>query len=196
MALLSHDVGTLPWEVMGLDFSYGGRQFAVIVDFYSFFFFFSYIQELQRTTANSVKTVHGPPLKLVSDNCPPFTSREFWDFLEELDITHNSSPYHPRSNGMAERAVQEAKKLLKICSLKAPNLNLALMKWRNTPRDDILKSPSQRLMGRQTQNLLPVPTSHLERLQEIRQRQKTILQPRRQGPADVTKTAGHDLRTR
>ncbi|XP_075739495.1 uncharacterized protein LOC119166677 isoform X2 [Rhipicephalus microplus] len=51
------------------------------------------------------------------------------------------------------------------------------------PKDKIL-SPVQRLMGRQTRTLLPVPTSHLEprtippkvvqgRLQEIRQRQRT-----------------------
>nr|XP_037273195.1 uncharacterized protein LOC119165108 [Rhipicephalus microplus] len=62
--------------------------------------------------------------------------------------------------------------------------SFALLEWRNTPRDDVLQSPVQRLMGRQTRTLLPVPTSHLEprtippkvvqgHLQEIRQRQRT-----------------------
>lgn len=94
-----------------------------------------------------------------------------------------SSPYHPRANGMAERAVQEAKTLLKKCSYNSPDFHLALLELRNTPRDAILKSPVQRLMGRQTRTLLPVPSCHLKpsplpsrkvhsRLQEIRHKQK------------------------
>nr|XP_037280045.1 uncharacterized protein LOC119173017 [Rhipicephalus microplus] len=60
---------------------------------------------------------------------------------------------------------------------------MALLEWRNTPRDSVLKSPVLRLMERQTRTLLPVPSSHLVpetvpsravhiRLQEIRQRQR------------------------
>ncbi|XP_054918602.1 uncharacterized protein [Dermacentor andersoni] len=186
MPLLSHDVPTLPWESVGVDlFHYGGREFAVMVDFYSFFF---EVRELRHTTSNALKTwcaqvflVHGLPQKLYSDNGPPFSSS---DFLRKLDVVHvTSSPYHPRSNGMAERAVQEAKKLLKKCSFRTPDFEIALLEWRNTPRDPVLKSPVQRLMGRQTRTLLPVPTIHLEpeaipskevhdRLQTIRRRQK------------------------
>ncbi|XP_049513828.1 uncharacterized protein K02A2.6-like [Dermacentor silvarum] len=189
MPLLSHEVPNLPWEAVGMDlFFYGGRQFAIIVDFYSFFF---EIKEFRHTTANQLKSwcaelfsVHGLPLKLCSDNGPPFNSTEFKDFLYGLGINHvTSSPYHPRSNGMTERAVQEAKKLLKKCSLRTPDFHMALLEWRNTPRDAVLKSPVQRLMGRQTRTLLPVPASHLvpeivpnravhNRLQEIRQRQR------------------------
>nr|XP_050052015.1 uncharacterized protein K02A2.6-like [Dermacentor andersoni] len=190
MPLLSHDVPSLPWEVVGMDlFSFEGHEFALIVDFYSFFF---EIREFRTTTASSLNTwcsqifsVHGLPRKLCTDNGPPFNSSEFKDFLNTLAVDHiTSSPYHPRSNGMTERAVQEAKKLLKKCSFKMPVFQMALLEWRNTPRDDVLQSPVQRLMGRQTRTLLPVPTSHLEprtippdvvqgRLQEIRQRQRT-----------------------
>nr|XP_050051358.2 uncharacterized protein K02A2.6-like [Dermacentor andersoni] len=189
MPLLSHDVPTLSWESVGVDlFHYGGREFAVMVDFYSFFF---EVRELRHTTSNALKTwcaqvfsVHGLPQKLYSDNGPPFSSSDFKDFLRKLDVVHvTSSPYHPRSNGMAERAVQEAKKLLKKCSFRTPDFEIALLEWRNTPRDPVLKSPVQRLMGRQTRTLLPVPTIHLEpeaipskqvhdRLQTIRRRQK------------------------
>nr|XP_050033154.2 uncharacterized protein LOC126529688 [Dermacentor andersoni] len=150
------------------------------------------IREFRTTTASSLNTwcsqifsVHGLPRKLCPDNGPPFNSSEFKDFLNTLTVNHiTSSPYHPRSNGMTERAVQEAKKLLNKCSFKMPVFQMALLEWRNTPRDDVLQSPVQRLMGRQTRTLLPVPTSHLEprtippymvqgRLQEIRQRQRT-----------------------
>lgn len=190
MPLLSHDVPSLPWEVVGMDlFFFEGHEFALVVDFYSFFF---EIREFRTTTAGSLNTwcsqifsVHGLPRKLCTDNGLPFNSREFKDFLNTLGVDHiTSSPYHPRSNGMTERAVQEAKKLLKKCSFKMPVFQMALLEWRNTPRDDVLQSPVQRLMGRQTRTRLPVPTSHLEprtipsdvvqgRLQDIRQRQRT-----------------------
>ncbi|XP_077554016.1 uncharacterized protein LOC144168896 isoform X2 [Haemaphysalis longicornis] len=189
MPLLPHDVPTLPWEIVGMDlFHHGGKEFAIIVDFYSFYF---EIQEFQYTTARHLKewcakvfSVHGLPVKLCSDNGPPFSSHEFREFLHELGVTHvTSSPYHPRANGMAERAVQEAKTLLKKCSYNSPDFYLALLELRNTPRDAILKSPVQRLMGRQTRTLLPVPSCHLKpsplpsrevhtRLQDIRHKQR------------------------
>lgn len=83
---------------------------------------------------------------------------------------------------MTERAVQEAKKRLK-CSLRTPDFQTALLEWRNTLRDHVLRSPVQGLIGRQTRTLLPVPTEHLQpeavpskdvhdRLQVIRRQQK------------------------
>ncbi|XP_049523138.1 cytochrome P450 3A11 [Dermacentor silvarum] len=48
---------------------------------------------------------------------------------------------------MAERAVQEAKKLLKKCRYGTLEFYSALLEWWNMPRDDRLKSPAQRLMG-------------------------------------------------
>ncbi|XP_075750004.1 uncharacterized protein LOC142814703 isoform X1 [Rhipicephalus microplus] len=189
MPLLSHDVPSLPWEMVGMDlFHHGGKEFALIVDFYSFYF---EIKDFRYTTARHLKewcakvfSVHGLPVKLCSDNGPPFSSQEFREFLHELGVTHvTSSPYHPRANGMAERAVQEAKTLLNKCSYNSPDFHLAMLELRNTPRDAILMSPVQRLMGRQTRTLLPVPSCHLKpapvpnrkvhsRLQEIRHKQK------------------------
>ncbi|XP_040079262.2 uncharacterized protein LOC115324209 [Ixodes scapularis] len=151
------------------------------------------IKELRQSTASSVVSAcaevfatHGIPAKLCSDNGPPFNSYNFKDFVSKFRIIHvTSSPHHPRSNGMAERAVQEAKKLLTRCSYNTLDFCSALLEWRNSPRDNLLKSPVQRLMGRQTRTLLPVPDCCLEpaivppkevhkRLQEIRSKQRTF----------------------
>ena len=44
------------------------------------------------------------------DNGPCFSSREFHDFLKNNCAVHmRSAPYHPFSNGMAERTVQTVK---------------------------------------------------------------------------------------
>lgn len=189
LPMLSHEIPNLPWQVVGLDiFYHDGQSYLILVDFYSFFF---EIQKLRQLTAASVKNAcmtvyatHGIPAKLCTDNGPPFNSACFRSFNAQLGTTHvTSSPYYPRSNGMAERAVQEAKKLLTKCPFGTFEFYSALMEWRNMPRDEQLKSPAQRLMGRQTRTQLPVLSSHLEprtvspqsvrnRLSEIREKQR------------------------
>ena len=50
---------------------------------------------------------HGLPETIVSDNGPNFTSAEFENFLSKNGVKHTKvSPYHPASNGQAERAVR------------------------------------------------------------------------------------------
>ncbi len=57
---------------------------------------------------------HGLPRTIVSDNGSSFTSAEFHQFTHANGIQHiTSSPYHPASNGLAERAVQTIKSGLK-----------------------------------------------------------------------------------
>ena len=49
---------------------------------------------------------YGLPAKIVTDNRPTFISHEFSDFLNECAILHvTAAPYHPATNGLAERGV-------------------------------------------------------------------------------------------
>lgn len=106
--------------------------------------------------------IHGFPQRLCTDNGPPFSSHIFRDRFRKINVHHvRSSPRHPRSNGMAERAVQEAKKLLKRYLHAIMDFCAALLEWRNTLRDSYMKSPMQRLMGQQARTLLPVNKTHL-----------------------------------
>ncbi|GFS26633.1 endogenous retrovirus group K member 6 Pol protein [Elysia marginata] len=62
----------------------------------------------------SVFTTHGLPDTIVSDNGPTFTSQEFQDFMKYNNIHHiRAAPYHPSSNGLAERAVETYKSSLR-----------------------------------------------------------------------------------
>ena len=57
--------------------------------------------------------VHGLPQKIVSDNGSTFTGATFKAFMDRNDIKHIcSAPYHPSTNGLAERAVQTFKQSL------------------------------------------------------------------------------------
>ena len=71
------------------------------------------------------------------------------DFITELVV-------HTIHNQMAERkkAVQTTKSLIKKASDDNKDIYLALLELRNTPINDQLGSPAQRLMGRRTRTLL------------------------------------------
>lgn len=62
----------------------------------------------------AVFEMFGDPEVLVADNGPPFQGKGFREFLENRDIRYiNSPPYHPESNGIAERHVRTVKSYLK-----------------------------------------------------------------------------------
>ena len=97
-------------------------------------------------TTTSAKTIekpqilfarYGVPAQLVSDNGPQFKSEEFQLFLKRNGIKHiTSAPYHPASNGLAERCVQSFKSAMKSeTEVKPLNIKLAtfLLAYRNTP---------------------------------------------------------------
>lgn len=80
MPLLRHALPTLPWQFVGTDFcTHEGKDYIILVDFYSFYF---EVEEMKSTTASKVKefclkviATHGLPLKIISDNGPPFGIR-------------------------------------------------------------------------------------------------------------------------
>ena len=67
----------------------------------------------------------GIPKLLVSDNGPEFVSGDLKQWFESLGIKKMESPvYHPRANGLAERAVQTVKRVLQAWS---PNLKVSFL---------------------------------------------------------------------
>ena len=59
----------------------------------------------------TIFSTFGLPEVLVTDNGPSFVSREFEEFLRRNGIKHKTTdPYHPASNGLAERVVQTFKR--------------------------------------------------------------------------------------
>eukprot|EP00731_Ephydatia_muelleri_P035708 Em0150g6a len=75
------------------------------------------------------------PHAIVSDNATTFSSEEFQSWCRERGITHlTGAPYHPATNGAAERLVQTFKHALSKSTLPPrAALQEFLMQYRRTP---------------------------------------------------------------
>ena len=91
------------------------------------------------------------PEQLVSDNRPQIASKEFCQFCETNGMRHiRVSPYHPLSNGAAERLVQTFKESMKKQTVKQPQLRLDnfLLSYRATPQSTTNYSLAEMMLGR------------------------------------------------
>ena len=97
--------------------------------------------------------IHGlPELMIVSDNGSVFTSFEFQISVARM-VSNNyvkCAPYHPTSNGLAERAVQTFKEALKQGNLQdslTTQVSRFLFQYRLTPHSTTGISPAELLLG-------------------------------------------------
>ena len=96
---------------------------------------------------------YGLPEQIVSDNGPQFCSEEFACFMKENGIKHIfCSPYHPSSNGLAERFVQTFKRAMKASSQEEHSLSHRLTRflldYRATPHSTTNVSPAELFLSR------------------------------------------------
>ena len=99
---------------------------------------------------------HGIPEQLVSDNGSAFCSDEFKSFTLCNGIKHSrTAPYHPSSNGLAERSVQTFKEALtKSTGDLETRLARFLFAYRITPHSTTGRSPAELLLGRKPRSSL------------------------------------------
>ena len=152
-----------PWCRIHVDFCgpFLGKTIFVLVDAHSKWIEAEVVSS--PTTQNAIHSLrkvfasHGLPEVLVSDNGPAFTSKEFQTFVQRNGFRHiKSAPYHPATNGLAERAVQTVKSALKkVTGDMETNLLRFLFQYRLTPHSTTGQSPAELLLGRR-------PRSHLD----------------------------------
>uniref|UniRef100_A0A674MJN5 Integrase catalytic domain-containing protein n=1 Tax=Takifugu rubripes TaxID=31033 RepID=A0A674MJN5_TAKRU len=119
---------------------------------------------------------HGLPELIVSDNGTCFTSIEFKEFLKKNGIRHvTSAPYHAASNGLAERAVQTFKRMMKKCPEGTLTAKVArvLFSYRVTPHTTTGLSPAELLLGRKLRCTLDSIHPNLSRKVMKKQEQQT-----------------------
>ncbi|XP_061388978.1 uncharacterized protein K02A2.6-like [Musca vetustissima] len=97
---------------------------------------------------------YGVPITIVSDNGTGFASEEFKDYLTRIGVKYHkfTAPYHPSTNGQAERSIQTIKAAMKIMKASKENLqsrlNQYLRHYRIPPHATTGKSPDMLFLGR------------------------------------------------
>lgn len=165
--MLSTKVPKLPWEIVSSDlFEFEDEDYIVIADHFSGYLDVEKLDSLSTssviTKLKNVFSTHGIPQLLYHDPGTQYTSLEFKEFGDKWGFkTISYSATYSQANGMAEKHVQIAKNIIKKAKKDGHDLQLALLDYRNTPRDPILGSPVQRCMGRRTRTRLPTSNALL-----------------------------------
>ena len=150
-----------PWTRLHIDSAgpFMGHVFMVLIDSHS-----KWMEVVKMFSTTSQATISqlqhtfarfGLPSMLVSDNARVFTSEEFKEFLKQNRIYHvTSAPYHPSTNGLAERAAQTFKQGMKKFSRGTISDRLArfLFQYRNTPHTTTGSTSAKLLLGRRPQS--------------------------------------------
>ena len=161
--LLTSPLPSRPWQKVAADlFELNKAQYLIVVDYFSRY---PEVVKLNSTTSISIINIlksifarHGIPSQLITDNGPQFSSHTFKEFSSTYSFQHvTSSPRYPQSNGMAERAVGTAKRLLQC----AQDPHMALLSFRATPLPWCSLSPAELLFGRKINTDLPQSNSQL-----------------------------------
>lgn len=117
--------------------------------------------ELTVKVLRKIFAFFGLPNQIVSGNGPAFISEEFQNFLRSNGVKHvRSAPYHPQTNGEAERFVQTFKR-----SMKADHQNVStdeldrrlqqfLLRYRVTPHATTGRTNSELFLSRKLTSML------------------------------------------
>ena len=167
------------WSRLYIDYAglFMGKTFLVVVDAFS-----KWLEVHITSCTSSAVTIeklrsifatHGLPQTVVSDNGTSFTSAEFQNFMQENGIHHiTSAPYHPSSNGLAERAVQTFKQGLRKIKEGTLECKLSrfLFQYRITPHSVTGISPAELLMKRTLRSRLDLLNPNI--WSKVQQRQE------------------------
>jgi hypothetical protein len=154
----------VPWSRVHIDFAQLGEEhYLIMVDSHSKWPEVIHMQKgtSAKFTIEAMREVFGRlglPTEICSDNGPPFPSKELVSFLADNGIKHIlSAPYHPSSNGEAERFVRTFKNAMRVNSeILSRNLRLQefLLHYRTVPHSTTGKTPSEMVMGRRLRTKL------------------------------------------
>ena len=173
-----------PMERVHLDFfEFRGKQFLIMIDAYSKYIW-THVMNTDTTALKTLAVLYGWfcersgfPTTIVTDNGPQFTSHEFASKMSKWGIKHIlTPPYHPASNGLAEKGVGIVKgKLKRMGTSSQPielyvNLQAVLRVYRATPHTSTSQTPYELISSA----LVPVMFPRLQLSQKhVQENQRT-----------------------
>ena len=187
-----------PWSRLHLDhaINFLGRNWLVLVDAYSKY---PCIHPTTSTSSKSTTAIleqefahFGYPHTLVTDNATTFMSQEFQAWCKQRGIVHlTGAPYHPATNGAAERLIQSFKQALRKSSLPPKEaLQEFLMQYRRIPFASGL-SPSELLNGRRIRTKIDTLVPSIPHLLQGRQSKQASKHSNAEDSEVVSKVEHH-----
>ena len=187
-----------PWSRLHLDhaINFLGRNWLVLVDAYSKY---PCIHPTTSTSSKSTTAIleqefahFGYPHTLVTDNATTFMSQEFQAWCKQRGIVHlTGAPYHPATNGAAERLIQSFKQALRKSSLPPKEaLQEFLMQYRRIPFASGL-SPSELLNGRKIRTKIDTLVPSIPHLLQGRQSRQASKHSNAEDSEVVSKVEHH-----
>ena len=147
----THELPPFPWHTLARDMFYWKRMdFLIVADVFSKYILVRKLPNFTSaaicTELSMIVTELGLHHIIRRDNGPCYNSKEFQQFLQCYNITHQtSSPNYPRSNGFVERMVGVAKKLMDKAGKKVKPWISGLFDYRVTPQSGSIAPPLQLL---------------------------------------------------
>ena len=187
-----------PWSRLHLDhaINFLGRNWLVLVDAYSKY---PCIHPTTSTSSKSTTAIleqefahFGYPHTLVTDNATTFMSQEFQAWCKQRGIVHlTGAPYHPATNGAAERLIQSFKQALRKSSLPPKEaLQEFLMQYTSIPFASGL-SPSELLNGRRIRTKIDTLIPSIPHLLQGRQSRQASKHSNAEDSEVVSKVEHH-----
>ena len=158
----------IPWYHLGIDFlgpiPNSHQYLLVVIDTYTKF------PEVEIVHSTSIQAIipkldrifatHGIPVKLTSDNGPPFNGAEFERYMKALNIEwKTSTPLWPQGNSNVENFNKTLVKVLQTAQLEERNwrqeLQRFLLSYRVTPHATTKIAPCELLYNRTVKGYLP-----------------------------------------
>ena len=181
--LLMSPLPAAPWKEVSVDFAEipNKEYLLLITDDYSRYPVVEIVKSTAATTTipklDKVFSEFGVPDVVRSDNGPPFNSKEFAAFADDLSFKHRKvTPKWARPNGEVKRFVRTVKKVIKTAKVERKNykqeLNRLLRNYRATPHSTTRIAPATALFGRPMKTKLPELTTPCSD-PEIRERDQT-----------------------
>ena len=159
-----------PWKEISVDFANLPNQeyLLLITDDYSRYPVVDIVKSTSAATVipklDIMFSEFGVPDVVKSDNGPPFNSKVFASFPDDLGFKHRKvTPKWARANEEVERFLRTVKKVIKTAKLEHKNpkqeLNRQLRKYRATPHSTTRVAPATALFGRPMKTKIPELTN-------------------------------------
>ena len=164
------------WHTIALDF-FGPIENVYLMVTYDKLSRYPIVSILNTIQCPSVKSelmiifsVFGIPKDVISDNGPPFNSRDFKDFATEYNFNHRRiTPCWPQANGGAESFMVNLGKVIRCAQIEGKPWRHELVKflanYRATPNLTTGLAPSELIFRRA--NTSRLPTGHLPETNSI-----------------------------